>query len=406
MTEGFCLNTIDEAIQDIKDGKIVIVVDDADRENEGDMIVAGELCTTERMNFMVRHARGLVCAPIDGSIASNISLGLMVENNTDRHGTAFTVSVDAYEGTTTGISAEERGVTVRKLADPSASAGDFRRPGHIFPLIARKGGVLKRTGHTEAAVDLARLAGLRPAAAICEILNEDGTMARLPQLIEFAKKNDLKIASIADLVKYRLSREKLVTCEAVVNMPTAYGMFTAYAYRYERDDKEDLVHIALVKGDVASQEEVLVRVHSECLTGDVFGSMRCDCGDQLHRSMKMIEDEGSGVMLYIRQEGRGIGLLAKLKAYELQEKGMDTAEANLALGYEPDLRDYGVGAQILVDLGIKKLRLITNNPRKIVGLEGYGLEITERVPMEFPANEFNKKYLETKCSKFGHLLHL
>lgn len=404
--EEFQLNSIEEAIADIAAGKIIIVVDDADRENEGDMVIAAEHCTTEKMNFLVRHARGLVCAPMDASIISALRLDLMTEHNTDMHGTAFTISVDAYDCPTTGISAEERAITVRKLADPSSRAGDFRRPGHMFPLIARPGGVLKRTGHTEAAVDLARLAGLRPAGAICEVLNEDGTMARLPQLIEFAKKHSMKIVSIADLIKYRLKREKLVTCEAVVDLPTDYGIFKAYAYKYVRDEKEDLVHLALVKGDVTTPDDVLVRVHSECLTGDIFGSLRCDCGPQLHKAMSMIEQEGRGALLYIRQEGRGIGLMAKLKAYELQEKGMDTAEANIALGYPPDLRDYGVGAQILVDLGIKRIRLMTNNPRKIIGLEGYGLEISERVPLEFPANKYNERYLKTKCSKLGHMLHV
>jgi 3,4-dihydroxy 2-butanone 4-phosphate synthase/GTP cyclohydrolase II len=399
------LNTIREAIDDITSGKIVIVVDNADRENEGDMIAAAELCTAEMMNFFVRFARGLVCAPLSSDIADRLDLGLMVEHNTDLHGTAFTVSVDALVGTTTGISARERAETVRRLADPSVSPADFRRPGHIFPLRARAGGVLKRSGHTEAAVDLVRLAGLRPAGVICEILNEDGTMARLPQLVEFAKGHGLKIISVADLIKYRLGREKLVEREVEVRLPTEYGDFKGYAYKYAGDDDE-IVHLALVKGDVHSIGTVLVRVHSECLTGDTFGSLRCDCGSQLHSSMKMIENEGAGVLLYLRQEGRGIGLLAKLKAYKLQEDGLDTQDANIALGFPPDLRDYGIGAQILVDLGIKRIRLITNNPRKIVGLEGYGLEITERVPLEFPPNEHNKKYLETKCSKMGHVLHM
>ena len=399
------LNSIGEAIEDIASGRIVIVVDDANRENEGDLIVAAELCTTERMNFMVREARGLVCAPIAPDIAERLGLGLMVERNTDLHGTAFTVTVDAKEGTTTGISAEERALTVRKLADPSSRPGDFRRPGHIFPLIARSGGVLKRTGHTEAAIDLARLAGLRPAGAICEILNDDGSMARLPQLIKFAARHNLKVVSVADLVKYRLGREKLVEREVEVSLPTEYGDFKGYAYRYAGDDA-DIVHLALVKGDVSSVQNVMVRVHSECLTGDTFGSLRCDCGAQLHASMKMIEKEGAGVLLYLRQEGRGIGLLAKLKAYKLQEQGLDTQDANIALGFPPDLRDYGVGAQILVDLGVKKIRLITNNPRKMVGLEGYGVELTEMVPLEFPPTEYHRKYVETKCCKMGHVLHI
>lgn len=400
------LHRIEEAVEEIAAGRIVIVVDDANRENEGDMIVAAEYCTAEHMNFFIKYARGLVCAPLEPDIAERLQLDLMVEKNTDLHGTAFTVSVDAHEGTTTGISAAERAVTVRKLADPASRPADFRRPGHIFPLIARPGGVLKRAGHTEAAVDLMRLAGLRGAGAICEILNDDGSMARLPQLVAFAHAHGLKIISVADLIKYRLSREKLVTREAEVVLPTEYGDFRAYAYRYARDERSDIVHLALIKGNVAERDDVLVRVHSECLTGDVFGSYRCDCGPQLHHSMSMIEREGAGALVYLRQEGRGIGLLAKLKAYELQERGMDTEEANIALGFPPDLRDYGVGAQILVDLGIRKLRLITNNPRKIVGLEGYGLEIVERVPLEIPPNDYNKKYLQTKCSKMGHLLHL
>lgn len=406
MEEELHLDTIEQAIDDIRNGRIIIVVDDDDRENEGDLIVAGELCTAEKMNFIVRNARGLVCCPVDTPTASRLGFDLMVEHNTDMHGTAFTVTVDAMEGTTTGISAVERAVTVRKIADPTAKPGDFRRPGHMFPLIAREGGVLKRAGHTEAAIDLVKLAGLHPAAAICEVLNEDGTMARLPQLIEFAKLHGLHVVSIADLIKYRLSREKLVTREAIVDLPTEHGIFKAYAYRYAGDDKDDVVHLALVKGDPTDGDDVLVRVHSECLTGDVFGSMRCDCGSQLHTAMEQIEREGRGVLLYIRQEGRGIGLLAKLKAYELQEQGMDTEEANIALGFPPDMRDYGVGAQILVDLGVKKIRLMTNNPRKMVGLEGYGLKIVERVPLEFPPNEYNEKYLKTKCRKFGHILHV
>jgi 3,4-dihydroxy 2-butanone 4-phosphate synthase/GTP cyclohydrolase II len=402
---GIRLNTIQEAIRDIASGKMIIVVDDAGRENEGDMIIAAELCTAESMNFFVKHARGLVCAPLSPETAERLGLGLMVEHNTDAHGTAFTVSVDARDGTTTGISAEERAVTVRKLADPSAVPGDFRRPGHIFPLIARPGGVLKRSGHTEAAVDLARLAGLNGVGAICEILNEDGTMARLPQLTEFAAKHGLSVVSVADLIKYRLGREKLVKREVSVKLPTEYGNFDVHAYRYAGDEG-DVVHLAFVKGGIGAPDNVLVRVHSECLTGDTFGSLRCDCGQQLHASMGMIEKEGSGVLLYLRQEGRGIGLLAKLKAYELQEQGLDTQDANIALGFPPDLRDYGVGAQILVDLGIKRIRLITNNPRKMIGLEGYGLEITERVPLEFPPNEHNERYLKTKCCKMGHVLHI
>jgi 3,4-dihydroxy 2-butanone 4-phosphate synthase/GTP cyclohydrolase II len=401
---GITLDSIEDAVKDIASGRMIIVVDDACRENEGDMVIAAEKCGTEQMNFMVRNARGLVCAPLEGSIAEKLGLGLMVEHGTDPHGTAFTVSVDAFDGVTTGISAEERAITVRKLADTESASGDFRRPGHIFPLIARSGGVLKRAGHTEAAVDLARLAGLRGAGAICEVLNEDGTMARLPQLTALAAKHGMRVVSVADLIKYRLSREKLVTRVADVQLPSEYGDFRIIAYKYERDSNDEMIHLALVKGDISSGGDVLTRVHSECLTGDTFGSYRCDCGPQLHESMSMIDREGRGVLLYLRQEGRGIGLLAKLKAYELQEKGLDTAEANIALGFPPDMRDYGVGAQILVDLGIKSLRLITNNPRKMVGLEGYGLEITERVPIEIPPNEHNEKYLRTKCGKFGHFL--
>jgi 3,4-dihydroxy 2-butanone 4-phosphate synthase/GTP cyclohydrolase II len=404
--DDFALDTIESAIEDVASGKIIIVVDDACRENEGDMFVAAELCTQETMNVFVKHARGLVCAPLDLEIAERLDLGLMVEKSSDPQGTAFTVSVDASCGVTTGISAAERASTVRKLADPSARAADFRRPGHVFPLIARQGGVLKRAGHTEAAVDLARLAGLSGAGAICEILDDDGTMARLPQLMELAKSCGFKVVSVADLIRHRLSIEKLVRRMADVELPTKYGTFRAIAYKYECDDDADAVHLALIKGDLSSAKSPIVRVHSECLTGDTFGSFRCDCGDQLHRSMSLIEQEGTGVLLYLRQEGRGIGLLAKLKAYELQEMGMDTEEANIALGFPPDLRDYGIGAQILVDLGLKRIKLLTNNPRKIVSLEGYGLEIEERIPLEFPPNEHNEKYLHTKCSKMGHILHI
>jgi 3,4-dihydroxy 2-butanone 4-phosphate synthase/GTP cyclohydrolase II len=405
-TEGFKLDSIEDAVRDVSSGKIIIVVDDANRENEGDMFVAAEMISAEHMNFMVTHARGLVCAPLNHEIAERLDLGLMVEKSTDPHGTAFTVSVDAFEGVTTGISAQERTKTVRKLADLTSRPGDFRRPGHVFPLIARLGGVLKRAGHTEAAVDLANLAGFTGAGVICEVLNEDGTMARLPKLMEIAKGNGFRVVSVADLIRYRLSREKLVKRVANVELPTKYGIFRAIAYKYEPDSDADAVQLALVKGELQSGGSALVRVHSECFTGDIFGSCRCDCGEQLHKSMEMIEREGRGALLYLRQEGRGIGLLAKLKAYELQESGMDTEEANIALGFPSDLRDYGVGAQILVDLGLKRIRLITNNPRKIVSLEGYGLEIDERVPLEFPPNEYNERYLHTKCSKMGHILHI
>jgi len=397
-------NKIEEAIEDIKAGKMVIVVDDENRENEGDLVMAAELCRTEDVNFMVKHARGLVCAPITPEQSKRLNLYQMVEQNTDYLGTAFTVTVD-HKDTTTGISAAERAVTARALVDPTSRPEDFKRPGHIFPLTARQGGVLKRAGHTEAAVDLARMAGLAEGGVICEIMNEDGSMARLPQLVEFAKKHGLKIISVEDLIHYRVMREKFVRREVTVHMPTAWGDFTCHAYTSPYGDNPGAVHLALVKGDVENKDDVLVRVHSECFTGDILGSLRCDCGPQLHTAMEMIEKAGCGVLLYMRQEGRGIGLLAKLKAYELQEKGMDTVEANVALGFAPDLRDYGVGAQILRDLGLRRFKLMTNNPVKIIGLEGYGLEISERVPIEVPANPYNEKYLHTKTCKMGHFLH-
>lgn len=400
------LNSIEEALADIASGRMIIVVDDAQRENEGDLLMAAELCRHEHMNFFVKEARGLVCAPIDTKQARRLGLDLMVERNTDPHGTAFTVSVDAMKESTTGISAHERAATVNLLADPNTKPDDFRRPGHIFPLVAREGGVLKRAGHTEAAVDLARLARLRPAGVICEIMNDDGSMARLPDLMRFAEKHQLKIISVADLIRYRLMREQLVTREAEVNLPTMFGDFRVIAYKFARDTNPETVHLVLIKGDISGMEDALVRVHSECLTGDLLGSLRCDCGPQLHKALEMIEKEGRGVLLYIRQEGRGIGLVAKLKAYELQDKGMDTVEANVALGFAPDLRDYGVGAQILVDLGLHRFRLLTNNPGKIIGLEGYGLEVAERVPLEIESNPHNERYLKTKCSKMGHVLHL
>ncbi|KRT36156.1 3,4-dihydroxy-2-butanone-4-phosphate synthase [Acetomicrobium hydrogeniformans ATCC BAA-1850] len=393
----------EEAIDLIKEGKMIIVVDDEDRENEGDLLMAASKVTSESINFMTKYGRGLVCVPLTEERARQLDLEPMVTHSTDPHGTAFTVSVDAKNGTTTGISAEDRAVTAQLLADPCAKSSDFRRPGHMFPLIARKGGVLKRAGHTEAAVDLARLAGLEPVGVICEIMNDDGTMARLPQLIEFAKKFGLKIMTIKSLIRYRHLREKLVERVSTVDLPTEYGKFVAHAYRWILDDDPDMLHIALVKGDIKEDDEVLVRVHSECLTGDVFGSLRCDCGPQLHRAMQMIEQEGKGIVLYMRQEGRGIGLYKKLKAYELQEKGLDTVEANIKLGVSPDLRDYGVGAQILFDLGVRKLRLMTNNPKKVIGLEGYGLEVIDRVPIEVEANSYNLNYLKTKKEKLGHL---
>ncbi|MEW5762662.1 MAG: bifunctional 3,4-dihydroxy-2-butanone-4-phosphate synthase/GTP cyclohydrolase II [Bacillota bacterium] len=381
---------------------MVIVVDDADRENEGDLVMAAEKVTPEAINFMARYGRGLICVPITAQRAEELGLDLMVNHGTDPHGTAFTVSVDA-RGTTTGISAHERAYTIKKLIDPNCSPADLRRPGHIFPLRAKDGGVLRRAGHTEAAVDLARLAGFYPAGVICEVMKEDGTMARVPDLFEFAAQHGLKVITIADLISYRRRTEKLVRYVGSAKLPTRYGEFQAVAYESILDHKG---HIALVKGDLQSVEAPLVRVHSECLTGDVFGSTRCDCGEQIKKALQLIEAEGVGVLLYMRQEGRGIGLLNKIRAYELQDRGKDTVEANEALGFPPDLRDYGLGAQILRDLGIKKMRLLTNNPRKIAGLEGHGLEVVERVPLEVPPGKYNGFYLATKKKKLGHLLSL
>ncbi|WP_410514757.1 bifunctional 3,4-dihydroxy-2-butanone-4-phosphate synthase/GTP cyclohydrolase II [Paenibacillus sp. BR2-3] len=398
--EETVLDPIEEAIYDLMRGKVIIVVDDEDRENEGDFIALAEKATPEVINFMITQGRGLVCLPITAERAEELDLKPMVSQNTDFHGTAFTVSID-HKDTTTGISANERSITVKAIMDPNAKPADFRRPGHMFPLVAKKGGVLRRSGHTEAAVDLARMCGAYPASVICEIIKEDGEMARLPDLIEIARKHDLKLISIKDLIHYRNEKEKLVNREVSVRIPTDFGVFQTIAYSNEVDDKE---HVALVKGDISGDEPVLVRVHSECLTGDVFHSHRCDCGPQFEAALRQIDAAGKGILLYMRQEGRGIGLINKLRAYKLQEEGLDTVDANLKLGFPADLRDYGIGAQILKDLGIRQIKLMTNNPRKIKGLEGYGLEVVERVPIQMPENEDNSKYLHTKQTKLGHLL--
>ncbi len=397
------ISRIEDVIEDLKNGKMIILVDDEDRENEGDLTMAAEKVTPEAINFMAKYGRGLICLSLEPKIVEQLNLPLMVDNNKSPFNTAFTVSIEAREGVTTGISAHDRATTILTAVRDDAGPEDLVQPGHIFPLRARKGGVLFRTGQTEGSVDLARLAGLKPAGVICEIMNDDGTMARMPDLIEFAEKHDLKIATVADIIAYRMRNESFVHMVAETVLPTPFGEFKAYGFVNDIDNRE---HLAIVKGEIDPEKEILVRVHSQCLTGDVFGSYRCDCGNQLEKAMEIIQDEGLGIILYLQQEGRGIGLANKLKAYALQDKGLDTVEANEELGFEADLRDYGVGAQMLAALGVKKMKMMTNNPKKIRGIEGYGLEVTDRVPIECEPKPENLKYLMTKCQKLGHMMKI